>query len=136
MADLTKLKELTKELAEEIHDERNGLVLSLVKMLLDNIDTYAMIIDSSHTVLYTNPSLKRYMKCHNLDLPPNVRWFEIWKSDKPVDDNPHCKALLNKKVIIQEVISPITKIHYDVTVIPLIYDGVSGTICFIKPMNE
>ena len=136
MVDLERLDKLTKELAEEIHGNKKGYIFELLCFIFDNLKTYCVIVDNHDIVLYMNPSMKKYIETNNLKLNVGEEYYHIWNRDKPNEMAPHNIAIRTRKVIQTIFTSPRTNNTLSVTSIPLIYDGVSGTICLVIPEDE
>ena len=132
---LDTLDKLTKELADEIHNETNGHVMQLLCLIFDKLKTYCMIIRNDDTIIYINPSLAKYTKSHKLSCRSGMKWYEVWGMDKPKNDIAHKVAIKERKVTIQDYTSPITRNTFNITAIPLLYNGVSGTICLLLPKD-
>ena len=131
MVELGPLKRLTKELAEEIEYDEIGPIFKLFKLLFDNINTLTVIIDKDNIIKYMNPVLTKYLEENNLDGCIGDNWYKtIWKMGLEPDEHPARIALEQRKVVHKNFSSPMTGRKFIVTAIPLIYNGVSGTICF------
>jgi len=131
MVNLDKLDKLTKELAEEIGTSKNGMVSNLLYLIFDKLKSMCMIIDNKDRVVYLNPPMKKYMKKHNLDINIGDEYYKCWCKTKPDDKSPHNMSLKTREMIVTNYKSPKTGNILNVTTIPLIYNGVSGTINII-----
>ena len=65
-------------------------------------------------------------------------WYKtIWSMGMEPKDHPANLALKTRKVVHMNFKSPKTGRTFNVTAIPLLYNGVAGTICFaVEVENE
>ena len=135
MVDLSKLKEITEEIAREIKDEENGKILSFLKLILDNIDTLSLITDKDSKILYFNKAESDYFKRFGITLHVgNFLYKDILGMDTSPDWCPIKKCIREKDVVTVEVDGkgPRKGHKFYITAIPLIFNGVSGAILFTK----
>ena len=142
VVDLTRLDDLTNELAQEIHTNKGGHILDLLKFIFDKIDTQIMIIDEDDRILFNNLATIEHFKKHSLNYNTGIKWYEAWNIDKcpetgePLSNVPHKIAMEKRKVITREFTSPFTGFKCRIIAIPLLYNGISGTICVITPLED
>jgi len=147
MVDLERLNKLTKELEEEfhnslakelaveIHKDEDKEIFDLLSRILDKIKTQCMIIREDHTILYINSECSNWIKEHNVKLEVGMKWHSA-SPEYEIENCPHSKSIKERKVVSSIYGSPVTKVNYCVTAIPLLYDGVAGTICLIMPEEK
>ena len=140
MANLTPLRRLTKELAEEIEYEEHGKAWKFITLILNSVNSPAAIIDSDHKLLFIN---KETIKRHK-----NIG-FEIENEvGKSVRKTRFCKPLAmdcskcpvqlamdTREVHTIDYKSDITGINYKMLCIPLVFDGVSGVLAILSDKN-
>jgi len=139
MTDLSNLKRLTKELAEEIEKDEHGKVWDLVTFILDNIESPATVVSRDHKLLYINKETeKRFAEIGYKNLHMN----------KSLKDSPFCKSILGSCKIcpIQETLET-RKVHtntfnshltgkvYRMVCIPLVFDGISGVLAILSDID-
>lgn len=129
---INNLKRLTKELAEEIKNEEYGRMFDFCKLIFSNLNTYVIIIGLDEKIKYMNPSLSKYLKSVDSDLKVGDIWYKNWDSKSIPKDHPSCEALKTRTVVHKKLEYPKLKSTYDVIAIPLIYNGISGTICLFN----
>jgi len=59
-------------------------------------------------------------------------WFKAWNLKKEPETYPSKDAVEQKIVIHKSFVSPLTKNKFDIVCIPLIFNGVSGTIILMN----
>ena len=132
MVDLSNLKKLTNELAEEIHGNIHaGPLFGLLTEYYDTIDTYVAVIKNDKTVLYLNKAARKRME--ELGLNPDDYINEVCAGLKEqcglVNNCPLEECVKTKKIVVRhDAKSPVTDIRYTVVCMPLLYNGVSGVI--------
>lgn len=126
MTNLDKLKDVTKELAEQLQYGQPGPLFSLVAMIMDNIRSPIAIIDKNYKVLYMNPVLKDELgRGDEID---HLTCYQLYFNEGvPCVSCPVRKTLETRKV---EVINYVDVRGDEITTtcIPLIYNGVSAVI--------
>jgi hypothetical protein len=138
MANLDGLKQLTMELAEEIHYDEHGSVFKLVCMIFDSITSYVTIMDTECKLIYINPSAVK--ACKDI-LHINVQPGDNCRKIIGTIDPSYCKKCMakicmNQKKVFNEIFtSRKTTKKYWRTCIPLAYNGVSGTIEILEKYN-
>ena len=117
MANLKRLKRLTHELAEEIEFEEDGPVFRLLKLLLDNITTYTIIIDRKHRIRFLNKAFIKYFEENNIEYNYESEWYKsVWH----IEECPYTagkEALEKREVITNQVKSPNTGKLFEVRLI-------------------
>lgn len=140
---INKLKELTVELAEEIRDESDGL-LKFVGTIFDYIEgTCIEVVTTDYELLYISPWTKKKMHEVNIEVSDRGLCFErIWGMSSPCSWCPVARAVRERKILHinkAEIAVPLTNgtdVEYCVTVIPLVYNGVSGAIVLTNIEGE
>ena len=140
MANLTPLRRLTKELAEEVEYDEHGKVWKLITFILDNVNSPAAIIDKDHILLFQNKSCKERFKKVGFDGEKYI--------GKSIRDSEFCKpiamdcskcpvqlAMDTKEVHTIDYKSFVTGITYKMICIPLVFDGVSGVLAILSDKN-
>jgi len=132
MTDLTNLKLLTQELAEEIKGNFHaGPLFGLLSSYFDTIDTNIAMVRSDKVVLFLNKTTRKRLKELNIDPDkfinspciPSVNNCGL-SSNCPLEE-----CVKKKKVITRiDVTSPCSDKHYTVVCLPLKYNGVSAVI--------
>jgi hypothetical protein len=138
MVDLDKLREITEELANEIHDEERGKIWDLVTLIFDNVDSPVCIFDNECNILYLNP--RTIIGLGRVGQDGN-EW--IGKNAKDTDgcNNLDCdtckikKVLCSRKVETVTYCSPYSDEKFNMVCIPLIYNGTSGVITILGDIN-
>lgn len=133
MTDLTRLKELTEELAREVKNNIcAGPLFKLLTQYFEEFETLVCIIRADKYVLYMNKATQD--KIRSLGVNPsiyinapcigNLENNCPLKGNCPIDE---CKE--QKKVVVRSnVKSPISNNIYDLVCLPLRYNGVSAVI--------
>lgn len=130
MVNLEPLKKVTQELALEVralgHDSE---MLEFMSLILENVQSAALILDDEDTVVYMNTLAAQTISNLGTEVSVGEKWYKAWGLDAPpLEDYPARKAIETRKVVCEEYTSPFSGTKFKVTSIPLIYDGVSGTI--------
>ena len=137
MANLDGLKRLTKELAEEIEYHEEGPSFKFIKLILDSVKSPVVIISNDFKTIYLNPLAIAMGEKYGIDTSLYVHCYEaVMGINSPCKGCPAKRALKSKQIENTEWISPVSGIKYMVTDIPLIYDGVSGVIEILNPINR
>jgi hypothetical protein len=133
MVNLDGLKQITQELAEEIHQEQHGKAFEFVKLLFDHIESFVVLIDNNCNFIYINPAVIKYSKEKlNMDIKQGDG-CQIWSKGYFNCENCIVKTCINQRRVLSESLtSPHTNIKYWRTCIPLAYDGVSGVIEIVE----
>ena len=131
MVDLSGLKRLTKELAEEVEYDEKGPALRFIELILDNIHSMAGILDKDCNVVFINKSAIDYCKMNNIDFTDKgicpMKLSKEYCKNCPVKD-----TIKSRTVESVKYISPVTGRCISYTCIPLIFNGVSGVIALIN----
>lgn len=130
------LKVITQELAREIDLNEHGPIISLLEIIFDKINSLVFIINMDDVVVYANRSAIDYIKStYGVDIL-NEKWYCCFGDEKPKDNLIHDEAIKKRKVINRELHSPLSNIDFNVTAIPLIYNGTTGTICILNIIDR
>jgi len=108
-----ELKEITKQLAEEINSGYDGEAFRLLKLVCDYIDKPIVLVTDDGTIKYKNKLANSSIR-------------KILKNKKTLLD----RAMKSKKIVTQSL--NISDDYKRVTCIPLIFDGVAGAICILR----
>lgn len=138
---INRLRELTTELAKEIkHGDGDGEVLNFLEIIFDHIEgTYIEVVTYEYKLLYVNPWGKEQLKdLLDLEIVEDKEYCykKMWNRDTPCPWCPVEKAIDERRIIhlrqlaIDNPIS--TNYEYCITVIPLLYNGVSGAILIVS----
>lgn len=128
MVDLSRLTEITHELAEDIKNRKFGDCLRFVTFLLDNIDTHIVILDEDCKVIFANKFARDNIKIDYLNKTP--RELGMCKSfDCKVC--PFSSSMAGKKVISRTFTSKTGK-KMRMLCLPLLYNGSSGVIVILE----
>ena len=127
---LNKLKRLTKELAEEVHYAEEGPIFKLVTLLLDNVTTFAVIVDNDKNLIWANKASINNASTAGINIESyyGQDCSKIHLCNGECDKCPVTKAVTSKKVHTTFFECVVSHDIYDMICIPLIYDGVSGVI--------
>lgn len=137
MVDLNPLRRLTEELAEEVAYEEVGPRLRLLELLLDNISSLAVIVHANHRILFINEALKKYLKTLNVEVNIGDKWYKaFWNLDEPPKESLLTNSLRKREVVTGVISSPISNRKYQVSCIPLVYNGVSGYIFLLNELKK
>jgi len=143
MVNLTQLKELTNELnsltfglAAEIESGKFGPLLTLLSIVLNNVETITFVFDKNGKILFMNIAAQTYLKNNSFDVKIGDIWWKVCFNlkERPID-TPTAKALISRQIITEPYKSPKTGATFNVTAVPLLFNGSSGTICFVKLMG-
>jgi hypothetical protein len=145
---LQNLKRITKELAEEIHEDRlydSDSVFCLVTTLLDHIPVLCEIVSPDYEIIYVNEYTKNHVKRMGGDEPKvgGKCFAEMFGVDHPCDKCPLKKAIESGDINAIDFVAP----HddggrYDVGMggnliaIPLKWNGTSAVILIGKSPAE
>ena len=135
MVDLSKLKEITEEIAREIKSKENGEIFKLLTLIFDNIDTLAIMVDEKSRILYVNKAEQDYLKQFNIRLSKgHFLYKDLLGVDQSPDWCPIKKALETRQIVIIEKDGEGPRVghKFTITAIPLLYDGVAGAVVFTK----
>ena len=133
---LINLKSLTEELATEIYNRDEGNAFNFCKLIFDNLRTYVAIINLDNTVQYINPSLHFLLSSLKMDVKVGDEWFsKAWNLKTPPKNHPAKEAFETRKVVSDVIVSPISNTKYEVIAIPLIFNGISGSICLFNAVK-
>ena len=129
MVELNDLKRLTKELAEEIEYSEDGPALDWIKLVLSSIKSPVAIITREYKVIYLNPEAKRIGKKYNISTEYDIECYKArYNNDKPCKNCPMLESIKTKQIVNTVWKSPHSNIEYVVTNIPLVFNGVAGSI--------
>lgn len=129
-----ELNNITFPLAAEIESGKFGLpVLAFLKVILNNIETISFVFDKEGRIIFVNLAADEYLKQLGFSYNIGDFWWKIfWKLDKRPDNVTSVRALTTRTIITEDMSNPHTGNTVTVTAIPLIFNGVSGTICFVR----
>ena len=140
MVNLSSLKRLTKQLAEEIEYDEHGTAWKFITLILDSVNSPSAIIGADHKLLFiNNETIKRHNKIGfdiENELGKSVRKTRFCKplgmdcSKCPVQN-----SMKTKEVYTIDYKSDITGILYRMICIPLVFDGVSGVLVILSDKN-
>jgi len=140
MTNLTPLRRLTKQLAEEIEYDEHGRVWKFITLILESIQSPAAIIDKNHTLLYVNKETFSRFKKVGFDgkkyLGKSIEGSEFCKPlGMECDKCPVKLAMDSKEVHTIDYKSFVTGVDYRMICIPLVFDGVSGVLAILSDKN-
>jgi len=140
MVNLSPLKRLTKQLAEEVEYDEHGKVWKFITLILNSVNSPAAIIGADHKLLFINKETIKRHKLMNFDIEGEVgKTLRKSRFCKPLgmDCNkcPVKNAMDTKEVHTIDYKSDITGINYKMICIPLIFDGVSGVLAILSDKN-
>ena len=134
---ISNLKNLTRELAEEIEYEKYSHVLDFIKLILDAIKSPAMIITKDYKVIFINKEALKLSKKYKVTIDYSKTCYEMqYGTDKPCKDCPAKKAIKSRQVENSEWTSHLSGMDYMVTDIPLLFNGVAGVIEVLNPIKR
>ena len=133
MVELDNLKKLTAYLALELENKDYFHIMDLLGIIFNQINTLILVIDKNDKVIYMNKKMTQYFRQNKCDVKIGDVWYKFWGMKKPPIDYPAKEAIKKKTIIKKQMTSPVTNTTFDIIAIPLIYDGVSGTINIINP---
>jgi hypothetical protein len=136
---IKNLEVLTRELAYNIIDHESFSVLNFTKFILNEVETPAMITDLKDNIVYVNPPLRELLEYKGVNVDQeDVPWWTVFWGD----ENPPSKDWLTKecmdgrKVLHKDLKSKLYKNkRYFITCVPLIYNGVSGVLSFLRVID-
>lgn len=136
MIDLKRLKELTNKITNEIKNS-NGFCYDFIKFLLNNVKTFAFIVDHKYQIIFINSSLKEYLMNLNISLDSKYPYWKVFfNANKQPDNDPIKRAYIEQKIIKDKIVFPKTNKHFEVTAIPLFNNGVSSILVLVVPMED
>lgn len=132
---LKKLREITKELAEEIRDDCDAedSLFNLVTTIFDFLPVICEIVTPDHQIVYINNYTKERIKMYSgKDAKVGETCYEsIWGLDKPCENCPVVSALDDGVIKVQEWSPPKNPDHKyqgEVITIPLRWNGTSAIL--------
>jgi len=134
MVELDKLKHLTQEIANEIHEKQHGKAFEFIKLLFDNIKSFVAVVDGNCKIIYVNPAVIKFANENSIvDIKLGDNCKMLFSKTKFECDNCVVKSCINqRRVLSEEVTSKYTGIKYRLTCIPLAYDGIAGVIEIVE----
>lgn len=132
---LQRLKEITKELAEDIRDDSIGddSLFNIITTILDFLPVLCKIVTPEHELIYINDYTKKHLK--KLGGPDvklgDICYATIWGRKEPCETCPLASALETGIIESQEWNSPeYSKYHYSgkLMTIPLKWNGTSAVL--------
>jgi hypothetical protein len=132
---IQELENITHKLALEVHRGVHGPTYEFCQLVLNNLQTPALIIGNTYEIIYLNNCARKYIK-EKTDISVRLGktcYKEVFNLNDVCNGCPVKLAIDNRKVYFVDFISPKTSLKYSVICIPLIYDGVAGAIEIIIP---
>jgi len=137
MVDLSRLKELTTELAIQVRilGEHTELI-ELLELIFDNIQSIIFIIDNNDNIVSMNNAASVHASECGANIEVGDKWYKMWKLSDPPPIYPSKRAIETRRILTSIQKSPVSDKTFFVTVIPLIYNGVSGTINICEEVTD
>ena len=129
------LEVITRKLALEVHKGVHGPTYEFCQLVLNNLQTPALIIGNNYEIVYLNDCARQFIE-EKLNVSIRLGktcYKEAFNLDDVCKGCPVKMAIDNRKVYFVDFLSPKTSLRYSVICIPLIYDGVAGAIEIIIP---
>lgn len=129
------LKDITKDLAKEIDLNEHGPIISLLEIIFDNIESLVFIINTDDIIIFINKSAIEYMsRVHGCDGACAIgkTWYCSFCDEKPDEGFIHDRAMNERRVLTEVFDSPFSDNKFEITAIPLVYNGTTGTICIMN----
>lgn len=138
VTNLSKLKELTDEIAIKVDKEEEKTIFKTLAFIFDEISRSIMIIDSNAILVYYNqPFLRMVQKNEKvLTLQEGLPYWEaVWGvKDKPEDTTNPINILSGERAIQRKAKSAGSGIEYYCTYIPIKNNGTSGVLIIAKEL--
>jgi len=140
MTNLSPLRRLTRELAEEVEYDEHGRAWKFMTLILNSVQSPAAIIGSDHKLLFVNQETIKRHTAHGFEIESEVgKTVRKTRFCKPLAmDCSKCpvqKSIDTKEVHTIDYRSDITGILYKMICIPLVFDGVSGVLTILSDKN-
>ena len=136
MVNLSKLKKITNELSHNI-EEGEGPLLDFIILILDNLNQPAVILDNKLNLIYGNNYMHTFLANLDLQINPGDNWYKVIYDMNTIPKwCPATDALKQGKLTTKEFISPLTKLKWRTTCIPIANNGTSAVIGISEEMDE
>lgn len=125
----------------EIEEPDGETILCLLKLIFEQLNTFIIILNKQKEVIWMNKAAttKAYTFSEENQgekfLEEGTKAF--WNQELDLSrKGPIDKAMIERKIIHSIVISPFSNQPYTLTCIPLLANGVTGTILLGAELNE